>query len=170
MAAGAAAGAAIGVAGSKALVEGSIDKSKVKEVTSAFPTSSSGLIVIFDALAIEKELWKMQEVQQVRDDVIYALAKDMGDTLREGQDCAYMYALTEDGIVATRIAIGEEAANIQGLVATEAGIAGGQLLATEDAIIYESAGTDGIEAAYKAGVITEDGKATLTAAAAAVVE
>jgi uncharacterized membrane protein len=168
MAAGAATGAAIGVAGTKALVEGSIDKSKVKDMANALPTGSSGLIVVYDTLPIDKELWKTVEVQQTRDEILYALAKDMGDSLRAGTACAYLYALTEDGVIATRTAVGEEALNIQGLIATEAAVAGGQAVATEDAIVYEAAGTDGIEAAYKAGVVTEDGKATLTAAVAAV--
>lgn len=170
MAAGAAAGAAIGVAGTKALVEGSIDKSKVKDMANALPAGSSGLIVVYDTLPIDKALWKTVEVQQTRAEILYALAKDMGDSLRAGIDCAYMYALTEDGIIATRMAVGEKALDIQGLVATEAAIAGGQVAATEDAIIYEAQGTDGIEAAYKAGVVTEDGKATLTEAVAAVDE
>jgi uncharacterized membrane protein len=135
MAAGAAAGAAIGVAGTKALVEGSIDKSKVKDMANALPTGSSGLIVVYDALPIDKELWKTVEVQQTRDEILYALAKDMGDSLRAGTDCAYMYALTEDGVIATRTAVGEKALDIQGLVATEAAIAAGQVAATENAVI-----------------------------------
>jgi len=164
MAAGAAVGAAVGVAGTKMLVEDSIDKSKIKDMTNALPCGSSGLILVFDALPIDKELWKTVDVQQVRDDMLYALAKDMGDSLRGGTDCAYMYAVTEEGVIATRVALGEDAANIQGLVATEAAIAGGDVTATKDAIVYECAGTDGIEAAYKAGAVTEDGKAALTAA------
>lgn len=159
------------MAGTKALVEGSIDKSKIKDIATAFPPQSSGLIVVYDALPIDKELWKTVEVQQTRDEILYALAKSIGDTLRaRTAGCAYCYALTEEGIVATRVASGEDALNIQGLVATEAGIAGGETTVTKDAIVYECAGTDGIEAAYKAGVVTDDGKATLTEAVAAVEE
>lgn len=170
MAAGAAVGAAVGVAGTKILVEGSIDKSKIKEVSSALPKGSSGLIVVYDVLPIDEELWKSVDVQQTRDDMLYALAKDMGDSLRAGTACAYMYAVTDDGVIATRTATGEDAMNLQSLIATEEGIATGKVTATEDAIIYECNGTDGIEAAYKAGVVTEDGKATLTEAVAAVDE
>lgn len=175
MAAGAAAGAAIGVAGTKALVTSSIDKSKMKEVGAAFPTSSSGLVVVYDALPIDKALWKSVEVQQTRDEILYQLAKDLGDSLRAGQDVAYMYAVTEEGVIATRMVAGEEALNLQGLIATDASVAGGEVTLTENAIVYEVAGADAtdvsIEAAYDAGVITEDGKAAIKAhVAAAAVE
>lgn len=173
VAAGAAVGAAVGVAGTNALVEGSIDKTKVKALANALPTGSSSIMIIYDVLPIDKQLWKTVEVQQTRDDILYSLAKDMGDTLRAGTDCAYMYAITEEGVIATRTVVGEDALNVQGLIASEAAIAGGEVAVTENAIIYECAGADGanvaVEAAYDAGVITNDGKATLKAYAAAAV-
>jgi hypothetical protein len=100
-----------------------------------FPaTGSYGLvIVVFEVAAIEKKVWNMVEVQQTRDEILYVLAKDIGDTsLHARQDCAYyFYALIEDDIVAwlpsgrqPRIAMDKEATNIEGLVITGQAIAG----------------------------------------------
>ena len=46
--------------------------------------------------------------------MVYGLSTDIGDTLRGGQDVAYVFAVTEEGVVAKRAAVGEEAADIQG--------------------------------------------------------
>lgn len=168
VAAGAAIGATIGAAGTKALVDGSLDKKNVKQACANLPAKTSAIILVFQEVAIEKDLWKMQEVQQMNDAMLATLATDIGTSLGNGKDVAYLYALTDEGIVATRMAVGDEAAGIQALVGTADGVVTGNVAMTPDAVAYDVAGTDGITAAHQAGVITDDGKATLKEAAATV--
>lgn len=168
VAAGAAVGATIGAAGTKALVEGSLDKKHVKEACAKLPAETSAIILVFQEVVIDKSLWKMDETQQMNDALLTTLATDIAQSLGDGNDVAYLYALTDEGIIATRMAVGDEAADIQGLVGTADGVVAGNVATTPDAVAYDVAGTDGIDAAHQAGVITDDGKATLTEAAAAV--
>jgi hypothetical protein len=140
----------------------------IKEACMFLPAESSAIILIFQETAIDKALWKMDEVQEVNDAILVSLATNIADTLGEGKDVAYLYAVSDEGIIATREAIGECAADIQGLVGTAGGIVEAQASVSPDGVTYDVAGTDGIAAAHEAGIITDDGKATLEEAAALV--
>jgi hypothetical protein len=65
--------------------------------------------------------------------------------------------VTEEGVVAERMAAGEDAADIQGLVATEEGVVVGHAVATEEGVAYEVLAAAGDDVAYEAGVVTEEG-------------
>ena len=95
------------------------------------------------------------------------MSTDVGNTLRAGQDVAYVFAVTEEGVVAQRRAAGEDAADIEALVITEEGVVVGQAVATEEGVAYEVAASTGDEAAYEAGVATEEGAVVVDAYATA---
>ena len=94
---------------------------------------------------------------------VEALAADIGTTLQGGQDVAYVFAVTEEGVVARREAAGDEAADIQALVVTPEGAVAGTAVATEEGVAYEVAAATEDEAAYEAGVATEEGAAVVDA-------
>jgi hypothetical protein len=57
------------------------------------------------------------EDQANRDEILSKIGTDIGNTLQEGRDVAFRIAVTDDeGIVATRLATGIEAADISQLV------------------------------------------------------
>jgi hypothetical protein len=80
---------------------------------------------------------------------------------------AYLLSLTEEDIVAAKMSVGDEVADLEGLFCSSEGIVAGRAVATDGASVYYVAGgTTGeneIEAAYKSGVITNEGRASLTA-------
>ena len=164
LAAGAAAGAAIGGAGA-ALIDSGLDDKRLKQFGTVLQPSNSAVIAVFDEVKVDKKT--MKEVDQSLDEMVYNLSTDVGDTLRAGQDVAYVFAVTEEGIVAQRRAAGEDAADIESLLITEEGVVVGQAVATEEGVAYEVAATTGDEVAYEAGVVTEEGAVVVDAYAAA---
>jgi uncharacterized membrane protein len=158
--AGAAAGAVIGGAGA-ALHDAGIPNERLEELGDVLGPGNSAFIGIFDQVRVDKET--MQEIDQSAADAVEALAADIGTTLQGGQDVAYVFAVTEDGVVARREAAGEEAADIQALVVTPEGAVAGRAAASEEGVAYEVAAATEDEAAYEAGVATEGGAAVVDA-------
>jgi uncharacterized membrane protein len=164
LAAGAAAGAAIGGAGA-ALIDSGLDDKRLKQFGTVLQPSNSAVIAVFDEVKVDKAT--MKEVEQSLDEMVYNLSTDVGDTLRAGQDVAYVFAVTEEGVVAQRRAAGDDAADIEGLLITEEGVVVGRAVATEEGVAYEVAATTGDEVAYEAGVVTEEGEVVVDAYATA---
>lgn len=164
LAAGAAAGAVIGGAGA-ALIDSGLDNKRLKRIGDVLQPNNSALIAVFEEVKVDKKT--MKEIDQNLEDVVYNLSTDIGDTLRSGQDVAYVFAVAEEGIVAKRAAVGEEAADIEGLLITEEGVVVGQAVATEEGVAYEVAAATEDEAAYEAGVVTEEGEVVVDAYATA---
>ena len=81
------------------------------------------------------------------------MAADIRSYLDAGEDVAYFAAITPDGVVGKKAVVGEEAANIQGFVATEGAVAAGQVVITEDEVMYEVGAVDDDEVVYEAGVV-----------------
>ena len=160
LAAGAAAGAVIGGAGA-ALIDSGLDNKRLKQIGDVLQPSNSAIIAVFEEVKIDRKT--MKEVNQDLQEVVYNLSTDIGDTLRGGQDVAYVFAVAEEGVVAKRAAVGEEAADIEGLLITEEGVVVGQAVATEEGVAYEVAAATEDKAAYEAGVVTEEGEAVVDA-------
>jgi uncharacterized membrane protein len=165
--AGAAAGAAIGGAGS-ALHDAGIRDDRLKQIGDVLQPENSAVIAVFEEVRVDKAT--MKEVDQDLAEVVYNLSTDIGDTLRAGQDVAYVFAVVEEGVVAKRMAVGDEAADIQGLLITEEGVVVGQAVATEEGVAYEVAAATEDEVAYEAGVATEEGAVQVDAYATSVEE
>jgi uncharacterized membrane protein len=151
--AGAAAGAAIGGAGA-ALHDAGIPDERLEEIGGVLGPRNSAFIGIFDQVRVDKET--MEEIDQSVVEAVEALAADIGTTLQGGQDVAYVFAVTEDGVVAKREAAGKEAADIQALVVTPKGAVAGRAVATEEGVAYEVAAATEDAVAAEHGVVTED--------------
>lgn len=164
LAAGTAAGAVIGGAGA-ALIDSGLDNKRLKQIGDVLQPGNSAVIAVFEEVKVDKAT--MKEVNKDLAEVVYGLSTNIGDTLRGGQDVAYVFAVTEDGVVAERMAAGEDAADIQGLLVTEEGVTIGRAVATEEGVAYEVAVATEGEVAYEAGVATEDGTAVVNAYATA---
>jgi uncharacterized membrane protein len=164
IAAGAAAGAVIGGAGA-GLSDAGLDNKRLKQFGTVLQPGNSAVIAVFEDVKVDRAT--MKEVDQELDEVVYNLSTDIGDTLRGGQDVAYVFAVTEEGVVAQRRAVGEDAADIEGLVITEEGVVAGRAVATEDGVAYEVAAATEDEVAYEAGVVTEEGEVVVDAYATA---
>jgi uncharacterized membrane protein len=162
LAAGAAAGAVIGGAGA-GLHDAGIPDERLEQIGSVLQPGNSAIIAIFQEAKVDKTT--MKEIDKGAAEAVYSLSTDIGDTLRAGQDVAYVFAVTEEGIVAERVAAGEEAADIQKLVVTEEGVAAGAAVATEEGVVYEAAVATEEGAAYETGVVTEEGAVVAGAAA-----
>ncbi|KPK10462.1 MAG: hypothetical protein AMJ56_07980 [Anaerolineae bacterium SG8_19] len=154
LAAGAAAGAVIGGAGA-ALHDAGIPNERLEQIGSVLQPGNSAVIAIFQEARVDKAT--MKEVDKGAAEAVYTLSTDIGNTLRSGQDVAYAFAVTEEGVVAERMASGEDAADIQALVVTEEGVAAGAAVATEEGVVYEAAVATEEGAAYETGVVTEEG-------------
>jgi len=161
LAAGAAAGAVIGGAGA-ALIDSGLDNKRLKQIGDVLQPGNSAVIAVFEEVKVDKAT--MKEVTKDLAEVVYGLSTNIGDTLRGGQDVAYVFAVTEEGVVAERMAAGEDAADIQALVATQEGVVVGQAIATDEGVAYEVAAAAGDDVAYEAGVATEEGTAVVDAA------
>lgn len=160
LAAGAAAGAVIGGAGA-GLSDAGLDNKRLARIGDVLQPGNSAIIAVFEEVRVDKAT--MKEVDKDLEEVVYGLSTNIGDTLRAGQDVAYVFAVTEEGVVAERMAVGEEVADIQKLVITEEGVAAGQAIVTEEGVAYEVAASTEDEAAYEAGVVTEEGAAVVDA-------
>jgi uncharacterized membrane protein len=151
--AGAAAGAVIGGVGA-ALHDAGIPDERLEEIGDVLGPGNSAVIGIFDQVRVDKET--MKEIDQSAAEAVEALAADIGATLGAGQDVAYVFAVTEEGVVARREAVGDEAADIQALVVTPEGALAGAAVATEEGVAYEvAAATEGAVVAER-GVVTDD--------------
>lgn len=158
--AGAAAGGVIG-GSAAALYDAGIPDERLEQIGDVLSPGNSAVIGIFEQVKVDKST--MKEIDQSAAEAVEALAADIGATLQAGQDVAYALAVTEEGVVAKRAAVGDEAADVQGLVVTAEGVVAGQAVATEEGVAYEVAVATEDAAAYEAGVATEEGVAVLDA-------
>lgn len=162
-AAGSAAGAVIGGTGA-IIIDSGLDNQRLQQIGDVLQPGNSALIAVFEEMNVDK--MTMKEVNRDLGEVLASLSADISDALHRGQDVAYLFAVTADGIVASRMAAGEKAGDIQGLVAVQEGFIVGQAVATEDGVAYEIAAATGDEAAYEVGVATDEGTAVVEAYAA----
>lgn len=160
LAAGAAAGGVIG-GSAAALYDAGIPDERLEQIGDVLSPGNSAIIGIFEQVKVDKTT--MKEIDQSAAEAVESLASDIGATLQAGQDVAYAFSVTEEGVVAKRAAVGDEAADIQGLVITPEGVVAGQAVATEEGVAYEVAVATEDAAAYEAGVATEEGAAVLDA-------
>ena len=151
--AGAAVGAVIGGVGA-ALHDAGIPDDRLEEIGDVLGPGNSAFIGIFDQVKVDKEV--MAEVDQSAAEAVEALAADIGSTLQAGQDVAYVFAATEEGVVARREAAGEGAADIEALVVTPEGVLAGAAVATEEGVAYEVAAATEDAIVAEHGVVTED--------------
>jgi uncharacterized membrane protein len=151
--AGAAVGAVIGGVGA-ALHDAGIPDDRLEEIGDVLGPGNSAFIGIFDQVKVDKEV--MAEVDQSAAEAVEALAADIGSTLQAGQDVAYVFAVTEEGVVARREAAGEGAADIEALVVTPEGVLAGAAVATEEGVAYEVAAATEDAIVAEHGVVTED--------------
>ena len=158
--AGAAAGGVIG-GSAAALYDAGIPDERLEQIGDVLSPGNSAIIGIFEQVKVDKET--MKEIDQSAAEAVEALAADIGATLQAGQDVAYVLAVTEEGVVAKRAAVGDEAADVQGLVVTAEGVVAGQAAVTEEGVAYEVAVATEDAAAYEAGVATEEGAAVVDA-------
>ena len=158
--AGAAAGGVIG-GSAAALRDSGIPDERLEQFGDVLKPGNSAFVGIFEQVKVDKEV--MKEIDQTIAEVVESMASDIAATLDAGQDVAYAFAVTEEGVVAKRAAVGDEAADIQGLVVTAEGVVAGQAAATEEGVAYEMAAATEDEVAYEAGVVTEEGAAVVDA-------
>lgn len=163
LAAGTAVGAAIGGTGA-ALIDSGLDNKRLQQIGDVLQPGNSAIIAVFEEVKVDKAT--MKEVNHDLAEVVTGLSTDIGATLRGGQDVAYVLAVTESGIVASRMATGEEAADIQALVAGQEGVVLGQAAVVAGGVTYEVAAATEDEIAYEAGVATDEGAAVVDAYAA----
>lgn len=190
IAAGAAYGAAAG-AGTGAVVGGvgasmveSMDEDKLNKLGSVLGPGNSAIVIVLDEVVVSKAEWdSMTEVRETRDAIFKQMAYKIDETLKSNEDIAYHFAVAEDGMAATRVIVGAEAANVtsflltpegamagqatgtaegvsvEAVAATAEGIVRGRAAITDDAIVYEAVAADEVDAVRKAGFIvpTEDG-------------
>ena len=153
--AGAAVGAAIGGTAA-ALHDAGIPNDRLEQIGDVLNPESSALIVIGQQVEVEGEKEDLEAIDQSTAEFVEALAEDIHTYQQDGEDVAYLLAITEDGVVGKKAVIGDEAANISGFVATPEGVAAGQAVVTEDEVLYEVGASTEDEAVYEAGVITEE--------------
>jgi uncharacterized membrane protein len=160
--AGAAVGAVIGGAGA-GLHDAGIPDERLKEIGGVLGNGNSAFIAIFQEAKVDKAT--MKEVDKGAAEAVESLAADIGGTLQAGLDVAYVFAITEEGVVAERVASGEEAADIQALVVTPEGAVAASAAATEEGVAYEVTAASEEGVVYEAGIATEEGAAIVGGAA-----
>ena len=136
VAAGAAGGAVLMGAAANSIE--TLNKEKMQQIGDVLLPQTSAIIAVFEEVVIPQS--SMEKVAIVRDEIVYQIATDAGQSLRRGEDLALLFAVTDEGIVASRTAVGDEALNIQGLVFGPNGAVAGRVVATEDNIAYEVVG------------------------------
>ena len=153
--AGAAAGGAIGGTAA-ALHDAGIPDERLEEIGNLLKPETSALIVILEQAEVEGEKEDLEALDQSIEEFVEALAADIRSYLDAGEDVAYFAAITPDGVVGKKAVVGEEATNIRGFVASEGVVAAGQVVVTEDEVVYEVGAADDEETVYKAGVVTAE--------------
>jgi hypothetical protein len=158
---GASAGAAIGAVGASQ-IEG-LDKKKLNQLGDVLQSGNSAIIAVFDEVLVDSK--GFHEFDKERDELAYHLCRDIGDTLRKGEDLAYVVAVGEDGLLIKRVEKDENVTDIKGLVVTKEGVTAGRAKMTHSILAYEAVGTnaDWSDIAYEGGVVTKDGAAIVDA-------
>jgi uncharacterized membrane protein len=156
VAAGAVAGGAVGVP--LGAVEGAIvgsigkmtvdgmDKNKLKGVGGALEPGTSALVLVFAEVVVKKEDFEaeLQEYKKGSDKITEAISSSISANLKQGNNCAHLLAVTEDGVVMERTVVGEYVFAVEGIVLAKDVAAAAEFTATPEG------------AAATAVVVTED--------------
>lgn len=121
-----------------------LDHDKLKELGNVLKPNNSAILAVFDQVVVPME-YLGTETKLSRDDVLYKIGREIGETLEKGDDYACMVALIDDDgsgvkeFVATRAVIGDAAADIKKLVVMgeETVADDGDEPVDEDTITYE---------------------------------
>ena len=148
---GAVQGAIVGAVG-KWSVEG-MDKNKLEGLREALEPGTSALVLVFAEVILKKSVFEteLKEYKNQTDVIAQAMSKSISNNLKEGNDCAHLLAVTEDGIVGMKVVVGKEVFDIATVVLTEDAVAAAEMkvtpgnvetqkiVATEDAIFAQGA-------------------------------
>jgi uncharacterized membrane protein len=140
---------------SAALIDSGFDDKRLLQIGDVLQPGNSAIIAVFEEVEVDRTT--REEVDQDLSQVITNLPADISHALQGGQDVAYAFAVTEDGIVASRMATGDDAADIQGLVAGQESVPIRQAVAIEDGVAYEIAAAAQYEVAYEADLAINEG-------------
>lgn len=150
---GAGAGAAIGAI--SAHTDGGFSHDSLKEIGNALLPGTSAIAATTSKKFVEvvrRETPKEQTISTARE-----LAAEIHARLTAREDVLLGLVITEEGIAATQVISSPTMVEIFDIAATEDGAAADHVVATEQGVAYEVGATDGTDAAYEAGVVTEDG-------------
>jgi len=150
---GAGAGAAVGAAA--AHKDSGFRDESLESIGVALKTGTSALAVItsHDFLrAVQKEV----DVADIRA-AVNNLATEISSKLEEGKSMALGIVLSEEGLAVREIAVGDDSADIFGIVVTDEAVVAGAAYVTADEVEYEVGVATAEGTAVEAGVVTEEG-------------
>jgi uncharacterized membrane protein len=150
---GASAGAALGAAASHG--DAGFRDESLKTVGLALKPGTSAVTAITSD-AFLKALRKEIPVEDIRT-FVSNLAALISRRLNEGKNVALGVILAEDGLALKEVAVGENSAEVTGLVITDEAVIAGGAVATADQLDYEIAEATSEGAFVEAGTITKDG-------------
>lgn len=106
-----------GIAGAYASTKiETLNPEKMETLGNILQRDQSAIIAVFDQVVVPIARLDAED-QAKRDEVLTKIGTDIGNTLQEGRDVAFRIAVTDDeGIVATRMATGIEAADISQMI------------------------------------------------------
>ncbi|RMF00960.1 MAG: DUF1269 domain-containing protein [Chloroflexi bacterium] len=141
---GGAAGAAVGGITAK-VVDSGIPNDRLKELGKALKPGTSAIVAIIEHKWVAE---LEQELAQAGADVMTeALKQDIARQLEAGEDVVYTAIAGEGGVAAGKASGTEDAINIEGIVATEQGVAAvAGTITAEDTGEADSVASDGGEA------------------------
>mmetsp|Transcript_1103 Transcript_1103/g.2573 ORF Transcript_1103/g.2573 Transcript_1103/m.2573 type:complete len:276 (+) Transcript_1103:154-981(+) len=142
---GAVKGAMVGTVG-KWTTEG-MDKSKLEGLGDALAPGTSALVLVFAEIIVKKDQLEDGDLKAYGegiDQIAEAVTESVSSNLKQGNNCAHLLVVTEDGAVATKVVVGDEVFQVNKIVMTEDEAAAAQFKATPEG------------AAAEAVVVTED--------------
>lgn len=158
---GAGVGAGIGAAAAHG--DAGYRDENLKELGTALKPDTSAIVVITShefLKAVHDQVPEEEMAETTR-----KLAGEISDRLDEGKNVAIGILITEDGIGLKEVAVGDESAEMLGIVATEEGVAAVAAVATEEGVTYEAGVVTEEGAAYEAGAVTGEGAVIVDAVA-----
>jgi uncharacterized membrane protein len=169
---GGAVGAFVGGLTAK-LYDGGFKDERLEKIGGGLQPGTSAIVAVVDhtwVQEVEKEL-----AEQAIDVTVAALAEDIAQQLKEGNEVAYSEIATDEGTEVSRVAGNDKEVDVSNVVATAAGVEAVHMhadeegvvvehaVATEDAIAYEAVAADENDAAYVAALATPEGAAMIAA-------
>lgn len=139
--AGGTAGAALaGYGASK--IEG-MDKDKLNKFGNALEPGSSGIVLVFDEVVVNKADFDEEEIaayKESTDALVELMSEKISDNLKKGNSIAYHLVFSEDGLEGIRTICGPEALQIAKIVLTPEGFVGAQATATDTSLNFRALG------------------------------
>jgi hypothetical protein len=85
-------------------VEG-MEKSKLKTLGSSLEPGTSAIVAVFGEVVVKKSKHKamLKEVKEGTDEIVKMMGEEISQSLKDGNDIAYVLAVDEDGIMATKM-------------------------------------------------------------------